>query len=172
MPKTNPLAASPKDTYIPEKASLSLLCAPLRGTFPLFSVIPGFLLFFTFFLFFFFFRATPKAYGNSQARGWNQSCSCWPTPATATQDPSGIFDLHHSSQQCGILNPLSQAGDQTHILMDSSWIAFCLATMGTPARLFLTELTLARFLVKPLAMDHWEVSLSSKRNIPQVSSLF
>ena len=27
----------------------------------------------------------------------------------ATRDPSFVFDLHHSSQQRGILNPLSEA---------------------------------------------------------------
>ena len=26
-----------------------------------------------------FFRATPVACGSSQAKGWDQSCSCWPT---------------------------------------------------------------------------------------------
>ena len=35
------------------------------------------------------------------------------TTATATQDLSHIFDLHHSSQQCRILNPLSEARDGT-----------------------------------------------------------
>ena len=38
--------------------------------------------------------------------------------ATATLDPSHVCDLHHSSQQPWILNPLSKARDQTHILMD------------------------------------------------------
>ena len=38
--------------------------------------------------------------------------------ATATQDPSHICDLHHSSWQCWILNSLSEARDQTCILMD------------------------------------------------------
>ena len=33
------------------------------------------------------------------------------TTATATWDPSHICDLHHSSQQCQILNPQSQARD-------------------------------------------------------------
>ena len=33
--------------------------------------------------------------------------------ATATQDPSHGCDLHHSSWQCWILNPLSEARDQT-----------------------------------------------------------
>ena len=32
------------------------------------------------FNFFFLFRATPMAYGSSQAKGSNQSCSWWPTP--------------------------------------------------------------------------------------------
>ena len=31
------------------------------------------------------------------------------TTATATPDPSLICDLHHSSWQCQILNPLSEA---------------------------------------------------------------
>ena len=39
--------------------------------------------------------------------------------ATATWDPSCVCDLHHSSWQCRILNPLSKARDQTHILMDT-----------------------------------------------------
>ena len=43
------------------------------------------------------------------------------TAATATQDPSHIFDLHHSSWQRQILNPLSRARDRTCILMDTSW---------------------------------------------------
>ena len=33
--------------------------------------------------------------------------------ATAMQDPSPIYNLHHSLQQCQILNPLSGARDQT-----------------------------------------------------------
>ena len=37
--------------------------------------------------------------------------------ATAMPDPSYIFDLHHSSHQRQVLNPLSKAMDQTHNLM-------------------------------------------------------
>ena len=33
------------------------------------------------------------------------------TRATATWDPSRICDLHHSSQQCQILNPPREARD-------------------------------------------------------------
>ena len=41
---------------------------------------------------------------------------------TAMWDPSGICDLHCSSQQCRILNPLSEARDRTCILMDTSQV--------------------------------------------------
>ena len=44
--------------------------------------------------------------------------------AIATQDPSRISDLHHSSRQCWILNPLSQATDRTHILIDPNWVHY------------------------------------------------
>ena len=37
----------------------------------------------------------------------------------ATRDPSHIYDLHHSSPQCWILNPMSKTRDGTHILMDT-----------------------------------------------------
>ena len=46
------------------------------------------------------------------------------TTATATWDLSLNFNLYHSSQQCQILNPLSEAGDQTCILMDPRQIHF------------------------------------------------
>ena len=51
-------------------------------------------------------------------------------PVTATQDPSHVCDLHYSSQQCQILNPLSEARDQTRNLMVPSWIRFHCATTG------------------------------------------
>ena len=51
-----------------------------------------------------FFKATPTAYGGSQARGR--------TGVIAT-------GLHHSSRQCGI-NPLSEVRNQTYNLMVTS----------------------------------------------------
>ena len=42
--------------------------------------------------------------------------------ATATPDSSLIFDLHHSSWQRWILNPLSGARDRTRVLMNTSWV--------------------------------------------------
>ena len=40
--------------------------------------------------------------------------------ATATPDLSPVCDLHYSSGQHWILNPLREARDQTHVLMDTS----------------------------------------------------
>ena len=39
-----------------------------------------------------------------------------------TQDPSHVCNLHHSSQQRQILNSLSEARDQTRILIDIGWV--------------------------------------------------
>ena len=44
--------------------------------------------------------------------------------ATATWDPSHVCDLHHSSWQHRILNPLNEAWDQSCVLMDASQICF------------------------------------------------
>ena len=43
--------------------------------------------------------------------------------ATATQDLSCTCNLHHSSWQRQILNSLSEARDQTHILVDTSQVS-------------------------------------------------
>ena len=53
------------------------------------------------------------------------------TTATAKQDLSRVCNLHHSSWQHQTLNPLSEARDWTHILMDTSWVCYHWATTGT-----------------------------------------
>ena len=40
--------------------------------------------------------------------------------AMATEDLSHVCDLHHSSQQCQILNTLNKARDGTCVLKDTS----------------------------------------------------
>ena len=54
------------------------------------------------------------------------------TTATATPDLSPICNLHHSSQQCQILDSLSEARGQTLNLMVPSQIHFCCTMMETP----------------------------------------
>ena len=76
---------------------------------------------FSFFLSFFLFRAAPTAYGRA-ARDWMELHLLVYTTATAVLDPSCVYDLHYSSWQCWILNPLSEAWDWTHILMDISHV--------------------------------------------------
>ena len=44
--------------------------------------------------------------------------------ATATPDPRLACDLPHSSGQCWILNPVTEAKDQTHILMGTSRVSY------------------------------------------------
>ena len=47
------------------------------------------------------------------------------TTATAMQDLSHVYNLHHSSQQCQILNPLSKVRVQTHVFMDTTQVHYC-----------------------------------------------
>ena len=53
--------------------------------------------------------------------------------ATAMPDPSLICNLHHSSWQHWIFNPLSKARDWACVLMNTNWICFCCTTTGTPS---------------------------------------
>ena len=74
-----------------------------------------------FFSFFFFFLGLYLWY--MEVPGLGVESELWlPAYATATEawDLSCICGLHHSLQQCWILNPLSQRRGQTHILLDTS----------------------------------------------------
>ena len=82
--------------------------------------------------FFFFFRAAPVTYGSSWLGVESGLQLSAYTTSTTTPDLNHVCSLHHSSQQCQILNTLSQARDQTYNLMVTSWICFHCATMGTP----------------------------------------
>ena len=73
-----------------------------------------------------------RAYGGSQARGLIRATAAGLTTATAMPDLSCICDLHQSSQQCWILNPLIEASDRTCNLMVPSWICFHFTMTGTP----------------------------------------
>ena len=61
------------------------------------------------------------AYGGSQAGGRMGAVSAGLSQSHSNLgDPSHAHDLHHSSQQHQILNPLSEARDWTWVLMDAS----------------------------------------------------
>ena len=74
-------------------------------------------------LFFFFLTATPAAYG-CPGLGIESELQFQATAtatATATLDLSCMYDLGHTFWQGQIHNPLSEAGDQTCVLMDTMW---------------------------------------------------
>ena len=72
------------------------------------------------------------AHGGSQARGLIRAVASSLARNRATPDRSHVCDLHHSSQQRQILNPLREARDLTCYLMVPSQICFRYATTGTP----------------------------------------
>ena len=76
------------------------------------------------FFFFFFFKDYTHGIWHMEVLRlgveWELQLLAYAT-VSATQDPSRICDLHHSSRQHQILNPLSEARDGTRVLMDASW---------------------------------------------------
>ena len=58
------------------------------------------------------------------------------TTATAMPDPSHIFDLGRSLWQHWVLNPLVEAKDRTHILMDTGQVLNPLSHNGNSPRAF------------------------------------
>ena len=86
-----------------------------------------------FFFFFFFFFGLQVQHMDVPRLGAESELQLQAyTIVTAMPDLSHVFDLHHSSQQHRILNPLSGARDQTCILGDTSQVHFHQATRGTP----------------------------------------
>ena len=69
------------------------------------------------FFFSFLFAAAPVAYGSFQARGQIRAAAAGLPTATAITGLSCICNLHCSSQQLGILNPLNEARGCTCNLM-------------------------------------------------------
>jgi len=111
------LRGSPSPSY-PE-TSRSLSHHLISSSRPPLSVITALRSFF-----FFFLRATPMAYGGSQARGQNGAIAAGHSHSHSNARSEPGLDLHHSSQQRLILKPVSETRDQTCILTDTSQICF------------------------------------------------
>ena len=86
---------------------------------------------FFFFLVFFLYRVAPAAYGGSQARGRIRTVATGLHHSHSNARSWPHLRPHHSSQQCQILNPLSEVRGRTHNLTVPSRICFCCATTGT-----------------------------------------
>ena len=92
----------------------------MRAVFfsPLHMYSPGFLFIYLFILYFVFLwlhlwhTEVPRL-----GVEWELQLLAYPT-ATATWEPSCVCNLHHSSEQRQILNPLSKAKDGIRILTD------------------------------------------------------
>ena len=95
-----------------------------------------------FFFCFFFFLLGPHPWHMEVVRLWVVSELQLPayttayTTATATRDPSRVYNLHLSWWQCHILKPLSKARVGTHILMDTSWIVSTAPQQELPSNFF------------------------------------
>ena len=85
-----------------------------------------------------------------------------PTTATVSQELSPVCDLHHSSWQCRILNPLSKAKDQTCVLLDTSQVCSPLRHDGIPLsafKIFFFFLTFDISIALCLGVDLFELIL-------------
>ena len=120
---------------------LLFICISALLYFELHIYFAHLICYFSFFPFFFFcllsFYGHTYGIWSSQARGLIRVIVPAYTIATATPAPRCICSLHHSPQQCQILNPLSKAGDWTCNLMVPNQIHFNWATMGTLVIFFL-----------------------------------
>ena len=105
-------------------------CAGLRiphAATPTWAAAVGFLTFCTVggtpnLYIFIFFRASPVACGSSQARGQIGAAAAGLCHSHSSTTLSHICDLHCSSQQRWVLNPLTWVRDRTPVLMDTSQI--------------------------------------------------
>ena len=79
-------------------------------------------------------------------------------------DLSRIFDLHHSSWQCQILNLPSEARDRTCVLMATTQICFCWAMTGVPVDLLYTIFSFLENFQGPQQY----ITGSNKRNLGTV----
>ena len=83
-------------------------------------------------LYFSLFRTEPAVYGISQARSWIGAVATSLRHSHSNTESKLCLQPNHNSQQCQILNPLSEAWDWTCIPMDTSWVHHHWSIMETP----------------------------------------
>ena len=93
---------------------------------------------------------------------WEPLLPAYPT-VTATPDPSCICDLHHSSGQRRILNPLSKVRDRTRILMDTSQVSKPLSHDGNSCLVIFIQTKPDR-TVTEVALSQWSAVSPLGRN--------
>ena len=103
-----------------------------KTIYPVFHCYCGYFNFYLFFIFLSFFFLGPHPWYMEVPRLGVQTELFLPAYATAKPDPNHVCDQHHSSQQCRILNPLSEVRDWTHNFMVPSQICFHCTMRGTP----------------------------------------
>ena len=107
--------------------------------------------------FFLLLMAAPTAYGSSQLGVELEPQLLAYATATATWDLSPVCNLHHSSRQPQILNTLSEAGNWTHILMDTSWGLNLLSHNGNSSLIFVLSRNHMGFNAMVLNHEHRSV---------------
>ena len=83
-----------------------------------------------------------------------------PAYSTASWGPGSICHLHRSSRQCWIFKLLSEAQDRTHTPMDTSWVHYHWAIMGTPQEgwfLAFTMISWVKLLISILGQDQFSL---------------
>ena len=91
--------------------------------------------FFFFFFFFLFFLGYTLGIWKFPGLGSNWNYRYQPTQlyhSHSNPDLSCICNLYHGSQQCLIINPLSEVRDRTLVLMATTWVHYHGATTWTP----------------------------------------
>ena len=84
------------------------------------------------------FRATPVTYGRSQPTGQTGVAAAGLSHSHSHSNArsKSILDLRCGLRQCQILNPLSEAREWTHILMNTNWVLNPLSHNWNSSRLF------------------------------------
>ena len=132
LQSTNPLKDLPRKRCLLESDLLGKCYIPCPSLGYLQSI-----------LLFYFWEAAPSAYRSSQARVLIRAVAASLCHSNAGSEPSSTYTIAHGNTT----SSLSEARDQTGVLMDTSWVRYPWAMMGTPH--ILIWKVLSSLVVKP-----------------------